>query len=47
VGNLLARAFHRDGHEVVVPGRLLQQGFTFQFPYWADAARELCARKRS
>ena len=31
----------------VVPGRLLQEGFTFEFPHWADAARELCARKRS
>jgi uncharacterized protein (TIGR01777 family) len=31
----------------VVPGRLLQEGFTFEFPHWADAAGELCARKRS
>ncbi len=31
----------------VVPGRLLQQGFAFEFPHWVDAARELCARKRS
>jgi len=30
----------------VVPGRLLQSGFTFQFPIWADAARDLCARWR-
>jgi uncharacterized protein len=31
----------------VVPGRLLQAGFTFQLPHWTDAARELCARKRA
>ncbi len=30
----------------VVPARLLQQGFKFQFPYWLDAATELCARYR-
>jgi len=30
----------------VVPTRLLQQGFTFQFPHWAEAARALCARWR-
>ena len=30
----------------VMPGRLLQSGFTFQFPIWADAARDLCARWR-
>jgi uncharacterized protein (TIGR01777 family) len=30
----------------VVPGRLLQSGFTFQFPNWADAARDLCLRWR-
>jgi uncharacterized protein (TIGR01777 family) len=28
----------------VVPARLLQHGFKFQFPYWFDAATELCAR---
>jgi NAD dependent epimerase/dehydratase family enzyme len=28
----------------VVPGRLLQSGFTFQFPTWSDAAAELCRR---
>ncbi len=28
----------------VVPGRLLEAGFTFQFPRWSEAARELCAR---
>ena len=26
----------------VVPGRLLQAGFTFQFPQWPEAARDLC-----
>lgn len=26
----------------VVPGRLLQDGFTFQFPSWPEAARDLC-----
>jgi uncharacterized protein len=26
----------------VVPGRLLEQGFTFKFPSWDDAARDLC-----
>jgi uncharacterized protein (TIGR01777 family) len=30
----------------VVPGRLLQQGFTFTYPHWPEAARELCARGR-
>jgi len=30
----------------VVPARLLQSGFAFQFPTWADAARELCKRVR-
>jgi uncharacterized protein (TIGR01777 family) len=30
----------------VVPGRLLQSEFTFQFPNWADAARDLCLRWR-
>jgi uncharacterized protein (TIGR01777 family) len=30
----------------VVPGRLLQSGFTFQFPAWADAASNLCRRWR-
>jgi uncharacterized protein len=28
----------------VVPGRLLQNGFVFQFPMWAEAARDLCQR---
>jgi uncharacterized protein (TIGR01777 family) len=31
----------------VVPGRLLQGGFAFQFPDWAEASRELCDRWRA
>lgn len=31
----------------VVPSRLIESGFTFQFPQWADAARDLCGRWRS
>jgi NAD dependent epimerase/dehydratase family enzyme len=30
----------------VVPGRLLDLGFRFRYPHWAEAARELCARAR-
>ncbi|MGN6386263.1 MAG: DUF1731 domain-containing protein [Verrucomicrobiota bacterium] len=30
----------------VVPGRLLGEGFTFNFPNWADAAQDLCRRWR-
>ncbi len=30
----------------VVPGRLLQSGFVFQFPTWAEAAADLCRRWR-
>lgn len=30
----------------VVPSRLLQSEFTFQFPTWSEAARDLCARWR-
>jgi uncharacterized protein (TIGR01777 family) len=30
----------------VVPGRLLQAGFEFQFPHWPEAARDLVARRR-
>lgn len=30
----------------VVPGRLLEQGFVFDFPSWPDAARDLCRRWR-
>jgi uncharacterized protein len=31
----------------VVPGRLLQSGFRFQYPTWAEASAELCARRRA
>lgn len=31
----------------VVPTRLLASGFSFEFPRWPDAARELCGRARS
>ncbi|MGZ8847652.1 MAG: DUF1731 domain-containing protein [Pyrinomonadaceae bacterium] len=31
----------------VIPARLLQSGFEFEFPEWPDAARELCARARA
>ena len=30
----------------VVPGRLLDAGFVFQFPAWAEAAKDLCSRWR-
>lgn len=30
----------------VVPGRLLQSGFAFEFPTWTDAAHDLCTRWR-
>ena len=30
----------------VVPGRLLEHGFTFEFPHWPEAARDLCERRR-
>ena len=30
----------------VVPARLLQSGFEFQFPHWRDAAQDLCRRYR-
>ena len=30
----------------VVPGRLLRDGFEFEFPNWKDAARDLCQRWR-
>jgi uncharacterized protein len=30
----------------VVPARLLQSGFEFQFPHWRDAAQYLCRRYR-
>lgn len=31
----------------VVPARLLEHGFTFTYPYWPDAARDLCRRSSS
>ena len=31
----------------VVPGKLLQSGFEFEFPSWREAAAELCRRWRS
>jgi NAD dependent epimerase/dehydratase family enzyme len=31
----------------VVPGRLSAEGFTFAFPRWAAAARDLCQRWRT
>jgi len=31
----------------VIPARLLESGFTFQFPNWADAASDLCNRWRT
>jgi len=31
----------------VIPTRMLQAGFTFQFPRWAEAACDLCARWRA
>jgi uncharacterized protein (TIGR01777 family) len=30
----------------VVPGRLLEHGFAFDFPQWAEAARDLCEQWR-
>jgi uncharacterized protein (TIGR01777 family) len=30
----------------VVPGRLIEEGFEFQFPGWPEAARDLCRRWR-
>lgn len=31
----------------VTPGRLLEAGFSFDFPTWPEAARDLCERRRS
>jgi NAD dependent epimerase/dehydratase family enzyme len=31
----------------VMPGRLLDSGFEFEFPKWADAASDLCRRWRA
>jgi NAD dependent epimerase/dehydratase family enzyme len=28
----------------VIPGRLLESGFVFQFPTWPEAATDLCRR---
>jgi hypothetical protein len=30
----------------VIPGRLLQSGFSFEFPTWPEAACDLCRRWR-
>ena len=30
----------------VVPGRLLDHGFRFDFPYWAEASKDLVSRRR-
>ncbi|HEV2800770.1 MAG TPA: TIGR01777 family oxidoreductase [Pyrinomonadaceae bacterium] len=31
----------------VVPGRLLESNFEFRFPFWTEAARDLCRRYRN
>jgi NAD dependent epimerase/dehydratase family enzyme len=31
----------------VIPGRLTEAGFTFQFPHWQEAARDLCRQWRN
>lgn len=49
----IAAVLHRTESELilksrrVVPGRLLDDGFYFQYPEWPDAARELCKRWRA
>lgn len=49
----LAAVFMRTETELVlksrrvVPRRLLDDGFTFQFPSWPEAARDLCRRWRA
>jgi NAD dependent epimerase/dehydratase family enzyme len=30
----------------VIPGKLTRKGFTFNFPHWPEAARDLCQRWR-
>jgi NAD dependent epimerase/dehydratase family enzyme len=46
----VAAFFHRTETELilksrrVVPGRLLADGFSFQYPEWPGAAGELCQR---
>ena len=48
----IAAVLHRTESELilksrrVVPGRLLEDGFYFQYPEWPDAARDLCKRWR-
>ena len=48
----IAAFLHRTESELilksrpVVPGRLIDDGFYFQYPEWPDAARELCKRWR-
>lgn len=32
--------------KIVIPGRLSDSGFEFEFPTWADAAQDLCDRWR-
>ena len=49
IGAFVLRTESRVGSEKVgrvVPGRLLQSGFVFQFPTWAEAATDLCRRWR-
>jgi NAD dependent epimerase/dehydratase family enzyme len=49
----IAAVLHRTESELilksrrVVPGRLLEDGFYFQYPEWPAAARELCKRVRN
>lgn len=48
----IAAFLHRTESELilksrrVVPGRLLEDGFYFQYPEWPAAARELCKRRK-
>lgn len=49
----IAAFFHRTETELllksrrVVPGRLLEDGFTFRYPEWPAAAQELCDRQKT